>query len=160
MAQDSENVDVFDSVEVLSRAKTQAETRVKLAQSLVEDGEVGVEDLRKIQRLYDDARAEINGGLDRLLVELESTGTYESTEPFKAVAEKAVDRVAAFMVASDELILGEDRSGWADASIGLAGDLVGSMLEIWKTLRGERSVRHEALVKRIDSLKWDAFDDV
>jgi hypothetical protein len=136
MAKDSEKVDVFDSVEV------------------------EVADLRKIQRLYDEARAEVNAGLDRLLVELEATGGYESTEPFKAIAEKAADRVASFMTASDELILGEDRSGWADASIGLAGDLVGSLVEIWKTLRGARSGRHDALVNRIDSLKWEAFHDV
>lgn len=160
MAAESEKEIVFDSVEVLSRVKSQAESRIKLARSLVEDGEIKATELRKIQILYDDTRSEVNSGLDRLLVELETTGAYESVEPYTRVAERAAQRAQEFIETSDALILGEDRSGIAEAGLSLAESLVTALVDVWKTLRGERTERHSLLIKRIGSLKWNEFDEI
>ena len=160
MAAESEKEVVFDSVEVLSRAKSQVENRIKLVRSLLEDGEIEAAELRKVQILYDDVRSDVNSGLDRLLVELETTGTYETVEPYARVAERVAQRVQEFIVMTDELILGEDRSGIAEAGLSLAESLMTALVDVWKTLRGERTERHTLLIQRIDSLKWSEFDDV
>ena len=62
----------FDSVETLSKAKSLVESRVKLVRSLHQEQRVNEEEYQKIQLLYDEARADVNAGLDRVLVELEA----------------------------------------------------------------------------------------
>ncbi len=160
MAAESGKEVVFDSVEVLSRAKSQAESRIKLARSLLEDGEIKAADLRNIQILYEDARSDVNSGLDRLIVELETTGAYDTAEPYAQVAERAAQHVQEFMKTSDELVFGEDRSGLAGAGLSLAETFVTALVDVWKTLRGERTERHSLLIQRIGSLKWSEFDDI
>lgn len=150
---------IFDSVEVLSRAKSQAESRIRMARALVADNELEKADLRMVQALYDEARADVNAGLDRLLVELAATGDYESAEPFTRIAERAEAHVSTFITESDQVILGEDR-GLAEAGIGVAGDIAQALVDVWKTLRGENTGRHDKLVTRIDALKWSKYDDV
>ena len=130
-----------------------------MARGLAEDGDIGPTDLRRIQVLYDDARADVNAGLDRLLVELEVTGSYESADPFADVAERAESRVASFISETDEIIFGEDRSLGA-AGIGLVGDIAQAFVEVWKTFRGESVANHDKLVERIDALKWARYEDL
>lgn len=89
MANEKEKEMVLDSVETLSRAKSKAESRVKLARSLLEDGEITTADLRTLQSSYDDARTEVNAGLDRLLVELETTDPDAALTSYNVVAERA-----------------------------------------------------------------------
>lgn|GEM_PF-4779394 len=157
---DTENEIRFDSVEVLSRTKSQAESRVKLVRSLLEDGEIEKKDLRNIQRLYEEARADVNAGLDRLLVEIEVVGSHGSIDPYEKVAERAAKRVAEFLEASDELILGEDRSGLVTAGLGIVDSMMKAFVDVWKTMRGERSERRALLIQRIESLKWGQFDAI
>ena len=160
MATGQENVTVFDSVEILSREKARAESRVKLARSLHMDGELETSNLRKIQEQYDDARADVNAGLDRLLVELEATGSVESQEVYTRTAERAAQRVEAFLKLSDGLTLGKGRSGAVGVGLGLVGIVTKALVDMWKTLRSGQSERQALLIKRIDSLKWSQFDDI
>ena len=149
----------FDSVEILSKAKTQAESRVKLVRALLEDKEIKDEEYRRIQSLYDDARAEVNSGLDRLLVELETTGSQGKEEPYDRLARRAADRTTEFLKISDKVIFGNDR-GLVESGVDLAGKLVDALVDVWKTLHGEKTQRHALLLKRIESLKWREFADV
>ena len=160
MAQEAENDVVFDSVEALSKARSQAESRVKLVRALAEDGEIETADLRGVQALYDDARADVNSGLDRLLVELEKTGSYESAEPYAEVAERAANRVDDFVRRCDAIILGDDRSGVIGGGLSLAETLVTALVDVWKTVREGRTDRHALFVERVESLKWGEFDDI
>jgi hypothetical protein len=160
MATADENRVMLDGIEVLSRAKSQAETRIKFLRSLVKDGEVDAADLRRVRILYDEARSDVNAGLDRLLAELEATGAYETPEPFTRVAEQAGKRVAELISVSDRLALGEDRGSPIEAGVKLADTLVKAFVDVWKTLRGERTARRSLLLQRIGSLKWSAFDDI
>lgn len=155
----TENEIRFDSVEVLSKAKAQAESRVKFIRSLREDGEIEEKDLRKIQLLYSEVRADVNAGLDRVLVELEITGSKGATEPYDRVAARAAKRATDFLESSDEMILGDDR-GAVEAGIKLADSMTKAFVDIWKTLRGEKSERHEQLIRRIESLKWEQFSEI
>jgi len=161
MAADPDKKVIFDSVEVLSRAKSQAEGRVKYARLLMADGEIEGAELTDIQRLYDLARADVNAGIDRLLVELETTGSYESTEAYSRFAERAAERVAGFIRESDAITRADKRSGLAAAAgVNFAKELVTAFVDVWKTLRGERTERHSLLTQRIASLKWSEFDEI
>ncbi|MBW1805453.1 MAG: hypothetical protein JRJ06_03625 [Deltaproteobacteria bacterium] len=151
---------IFDSIEMLSRAKLQAESRVKLIKTMREDEEITASDNRRMTTLYDEARAHVNSGIDRLLVELETTGKVDDDKSFEEIASRAAQQVEAFVTESDQLVFGEDRSGMVEAGLGLAGILVGAMVNVWKNLRGARKVRHSKLVKRIDDLRWPAFDEL
>ena len=155
----TENEIRFDSVEVLSRAKAQAESRVKFIRSLREDGEIEEKDLRKIQLLYGEVRADVNAGLDRVLVEIETTGSKGATEPYERIAVRAAKRATDFLESSDEMILGDDR-GAVEAGINLADSMTKAFVDIWKTLRGDKSERHEQFIRRIESLKWEQFSKI
>jgi len=160
MADTNTNEEVrFDSVETLSKAKTLAESRVKLIRSLLEDGEIGDEQYRKIQILYDEARADVNAGLDRLLVELETTSSQGTIEPYDRVAQRAAERTAQFLKISDQVIFGKDR-GILELGMKLADSLIKAFVDIWKVLRGEKTERHTLLLQRIESLKWGEFSEV
>ena len=149
----------FDSVEVLSKVKTRAESRVKLVRSLLEDGEIQKKDLKKIQILYGDTRAEVNAGLDRLLIEMESTGSQGEVEPYARVAKKAGKQAGEFIDACDKLILGEDR-GVLEASSAFIDTFVGALVDIWKTYRDDRSARNSQVRDRIELMKWEKFDKI
>ena len=159
-ANDAKQEILFDSVEILSQTKARAESRVKLLRSLQDDGEVKAEDMRRLRLLYDEARADVNAGLDRILVELESTGSNASVDPYPRVAERASKRAAEFLAESDTVIFGGDRGAAAEAGAKLADSLVTAFVDVWKTLRGERSARNEKLAERIGSLKWQSFDQI
>ncbi len=150
---------LYQSVEILSEAKSRAESRVKLVRALVADGELGSEGLRSLQVAYADARARVNAGLDRLLVELETAKVQESAEPYREVASSAAQQIAVFLAACDKEILGDDR-GVLEAGLGAAGSISSALVDIWKTLRGEKTERHLALIRRIDSLRWDPFEGI
>ena len=160
MVTGNENDAVFDGVEVLSREKARAESRVKLARSLSADGDLAKTDFRKIQVQYDETRADVNAGLDRLLVELETTGSLESVESYTRLAERVAQRVETFLKSSDSLLFGDDRSGAVGAGLGLVGIVTKALVDMWKTLRSDHTDRHTLLIKRIDSLKWQQFDDI
>jgi hypothetical protein len=151
---------VLNGIEILSRAKSQAESRIKLVRSLVKDGEIDTVDLRRVRILYDDARSDVNAGLDRLLAELEAHGTYATAEPYTQVAERAAARMAELIKISDKLALGEDRGDPVEAGMKLVDTVVKAFVDVWKTLRGERTSRRSLFVQRLGSLRWSPFDDI
>ncbi len=148
------------SVEVLSETKSQAESRVKLVRSLLEDEEIDAAELRRLQLLYADSRSSVNAGLDRLLVELEIDRAAAPAESYAVTADRAAERVAAFIAASDALILGDDRGDPVTAVLDLVKSLPAALIDIWKTLRNDTSERRTRLIARIESLKWEPFDRV
>ena len=160
MADDASQQALLDDIEVLSQAKSLAESRVKLLRALVDDGELTSGDLRPLQVQYDDARARVNASFDRIVFELELTRAPEPAESFEELAQRASREVSAFLRQSNAVILGQDRSPAGVAAIEAAPGLFGSIVEIWKVLRGEKKERRAALVARVESLKWDAFDAV
>ena len=151
--------DIFDSVEVLSRAKLQAGNRVKLIKTMREEEEISVSDHRRMVALYGEARADVNSGIDRLLIEVEAAGKIENEGPFEEIASRAAEQVETFITESDQLVFGEDRSGVVEAGISFAGAIVSAMVDVWKSVRGERTTRHAKFVERLDSLKWPAFEE-
>jgi hypothetical protein len=161
MADDSKKQDsLFDSIEQISIAKSTSENRVRLLRALVDDSELTKAELRPIQIQYDEARARVNASFDRILVELETTSGKQPTASFEKLAQRASEEVGVFVEAADAVILGEDRSGAAAAAIGAGPGLFGSLVDIWKTLRGEKQTQRTALIARVEALKWDAFDAV
>ncbi len=151
---------LLDSIETLSETKALAENRVKLLRALVADKELSADELRPIQGRYSDARARVNASFDRLLVELEVAGKTESAEPISKLANRAAEEMTGFIEASDAVILGDDRSGIGAAAIGAGPGFVGALVDVWKTLRGEKKQKHAALIGRIESLKWEPFDEI
>jgi hypothetical protein len=95
-----------------------------------------------------------------LLVELEANRSDPSAEPYARIAERASRRVQEFLVASDSLALGKERSGAVDAGVKVAGDVVKALVDVWKTLRGERIEDRQRLIQRVASLKWAPFDEI
>ncbi len=158
MAQDDLDP-VFDSIEALSKAKLQAGNRVKLVKAMLKDGDISASDHRRIVALYDEARAEVNSGIDRLLVELDTKGTLDGEEPFERIASRAAKHVEEFVAESDRVVFGPDR-GTVEAGLNLAESLVNAFVDVWKTLRGERAMRHEKLVERLDALRWPTFGEI
>ena len=156
----SEMESVLTSVETLSRAKTQAESRVKLIKALLDDGDIPKAEYRKVVILYGDAQAGANAGIDRILFQLEAVGKLQEQERFNELATQTAKDVESFLVQSDLLIFGEYRSGAVEAGVSLAETLTNALMDIWKTLRGERNERHAKVIERIESLRWKAFDDV
>lgn len=159
-AEPTEMESVLTSVETLSRAKTQAESRVKLIKALLDDGEITKTDYRRILVLYSDAQAGANAGIDRMLFQLEALGEMQEQERFNDLASRTAEDVETFLVQSDLLVFGEDRSGAIAAGVSFAETLTNAFMDIWKTLRGERNARHAKVIERIESLRWKAFDDV
>ena len=115
--------------------------------------------MKKIQILYGDTRAEVNAGLDRLLIEMESTGSQGEVEPYARVAKKAGKQAGEFIDACDKLILGEDR-GVLEASSAFIDTFVGALVDIWKTYRDDRSARNSQVRDRIELMKWEKFDKI
>ena len=152
----------FDSVEILSKAKAEVESRVRLIRSLALEHEIDHKDLIRIEMHYDKIRADVNAGIDRLLVEIETTGKTGAVEPFNRVAMRVSEQVAGFIKSSDELIFGGKRgpSATIDAGVKLVDSLVNALLDIWKTLHSEKNERNELLVQRIESLKWGEFSKI
>jgi len=160
MAGNSDQQEIlYDSVEILSQTKSRAESRVRLLRSLHKDGEVDSQQLNRLRILYNEARAEVNGGLDRLIVELESTGEKESSEPYARVAERAARYAAQFLSESDTAIFGDDR-GAIETGVKVADSLIGALVDVWKTIRGERVEQNRKLSQRIESFKWHNFDAI
>lgn len=151
---------VRESVDFLSEAKSRAETRVKLARSLLADGGISKKDLRKLEIAYSDARAQVNAGLDRILVELEISRTGAELESYEIVANRAGEQILVFLDASDALILGDDKGSPIEAGLDAAKTFASAFVDIWKTFRGDKKERNAALIKRIESLKWAAFDEI
>ena len=151
---------VLSSVETLSRAKAQAETRVKLIKALLDEDEITTTDYRRILVLYSDAQAGANAGIDRMLFQLEALGEMHEQERFNDMASRTSKDVETFLVQSDLLIFGEHRSGAIEAGVSFAETLTNAFVDVWKTLRGEKNARHAKVVERIESLRWKAFDDV
>jgi len=149
----------FESVEMLSNAKTMAESRVKLFRSSFEDGEVEEKVYRKIRILYDEARSDVNSGLDRVLVELETKRTKGNVESYNDVARRAAERAARFTEAIDEVIFGKDR-GLEVVGTALIEPLANAFVDVWKVLHKEKTQRHLLLMQRITSLKWAEFTDI
>lgn len=149
----------FDSVETLSKAKSLAESRVKLVRSLYREKRVNDTEFQKIQLLYDEARADVNAGLDRVLVELETTGKKGNVEPYERVAKRAAEKTAEFLNSSDDIMFGKDR-GAVETSIKFMDSLVDAFVDIWKVLRGEKTERHKLLMQRMESLKWSDFSEI
>lgn len=154
------NQALYASVEVLSKVKYLAEDRVKLARSLAEEGgEVAPAQLLALQVLYSDARSNINASLDRLLVEMQAEGASMVVESYERVAERAAEHANRFLDASDDVILGPDRS-LVDAGVKTIGSLASALVDVWKTLRGEKKERLKELVERLESFKWEPFEKV
>ena len=155
----SEQETLLASVEQLSRTKSLAESRVKLVRALVADSEKDEQDLTRMRVLYEDARANVNAGLDRLLVEMEGSARVESAESYRRAADIADEKAGTFLKESGTLILGEDRSV-VEAGVKAAGSVVSALVDIWKTLRGEKKGMRAAVTKRIETLKWSPFDEI
>ncbi len=159
MAQD--NLEgAFDSIEVLSKARIQADSRVRLIKTMREDGDITQSENRHMVLLYDEARADVNSGIDRLVAELEARGKVSGEEPFEEVAGRAAKRVENFLAESDLLVFGEARSGMLEAGLSLSEAVIGAFVDVWKNLRGERTARHGKLVERLNGLKWQAFEEI
>lgn len=148
---------LLESIDVLSQTKTQAEACVTLIHSVAADGGISAAQLRSLQQSYADARAMVNGGLDRLLVEIEMSGSPEGGESYEMVAARAAKQVRTFLTDSDSVI---PREGVSDAGVKLGGSILSAFVDIWKTLRGEKKEKVAAFVKRVEALKWRPFEAI
>lgn len=152
----------FDSVEILSKSKSWAESRVRMIRSLARDNEISKTELSRLELEYDAVRATVNSGIDRLLVELETTGESDSSEPFDRIAIQVSDQVEDFLIICDEMIFGGKRGvGTAiEAGAKVVDTVVNALMDIWKTLHGEKNERHAMLIKRLKGLKWQRFSKI
>jgi hypothetical protein len=149
------NEALYASVEVLSKTKSRAEDCVKLARSLATPAE-----LLALQVLYSEARSNINASLDRLLIELQTVGARAAVaESYERVAERAAEHAQRFLEASDDLIIGADMS-IVEAGIKAVSSLASALVDVWKTLRGEKKERFAHLTKRLESFKWEHFEQI
>jgi hypothetical protein len=159
--------DPFASIELLSETKSRAEDRIKIAGSMVSDGDLTTRELRELRIMYSDARAQVNAGLERLVVELEATKQGATPETFEMVATRAAEQIQLFLQQSDAL-LDEDRAATEAAGLAkVAGpaiegvkSIASALVDVWKTLRGEKKERRAALIKRVEGLKWAAFEEL
>jgi hypothetical protein len=149
----------LEAIELLSYAKSRAESGTKFAKALVVDGEITTAQLRELQLVYDEARSEVNAGLDRLAIEIESS-QQTPTDTYTRVAETAARHVSTFLDMSEAYALGTPRSPLAAAAVGLLPKLAKAFIDVWKQLRSESSSRRVALVHRIEALKWRDFSEV
>jgi hypothetical protein len=150
---------ILNSIEVLSRSKLQAESRAKLINSMHKDEEISASDHRRMATLYEGARADVNSGVDRLLVELEASDRIDSEDSFEKIASRAARQVETFVAESDLLVFGEDRSVILEGGLSLAGTIIGALVDVWKNIRGARTAWHTKLVERLDGLRWSAFEN-
>jgi hypothetical protein len=127
--------------------------------SLHEDVEIDDKVYQGIRLLYDEARADVNAGLTRVLAELESTSSKGTVEQYDRVAQRAANRATDFIEASDNAIFGKDR-GLVDTGVKFVDSLAKALVEVWKVVRNEKAERHALLIQRITSLKWNEFLEI
>ncbi len=148
-----------EAADTLATMKTKAEDRVRMLRGRFSDGEITQKELLEAERRYSDARSDVNGGLERILVEMTSPDHRVNEATYTEVARRAGSGADNFVRYADGLLFGENR-GVAEAGLSVAGDVVKALVDIWKQLRGERSAQNEALAKRLEALRWDSFGDI
>ncbi len=159
-ADDTKEQVLLKSIQTLSETKLLTENRVKLLHTLSAEKEVSPADFRRLEASYGQARARVNASLDRLLVELEFLKRDATQVSIDDLAKRAGDEMSAFIEASDTVIFGEGRSGTGAAALGAAPGFIAAIIDVWKTLRGEKRTRQDALIKRIEAMKWIPFNAV
>jgi hypothetical protein len=148
------------AAETLARVKSSAEDRVRLLRGRFSDGAIDEKNLLEAQRRYADARAEVNAGLERILIEMTGPDRRASDAAYAEVARRAGEGADRFISFADGLLFGDIRGGVADAGLNVVGSLITALVDIWKQLRGERNARNDEVARRLEALKWATFSDI
>jgi hypothetical protein len=151
---------IGETVEILAKAKTAVEDRVRIIRYAHQVGRVEDDGLRDVEQAYGVARADVNGLVERLAIE-----TIQAGEPDPATMEASITRardgMQAFLAQADRTALGVARSPQiAEVVAGLVEGLGKSLVELWKAVRGARAEQRRELAEQLRRYLWLPFDQV
>jgi hypothetical protein len=154
---------VTSSIGLLREQREQAQYAAALLKSMRQRSELSEGEYRQGVLCYVGAKAAVDGWLDRLLSELETGGGRELSDSHMQTLQDAGVKVHAFMDYVSGL--GEDRSqGALDALAKVLPDtikaLVDAGIKLWGEIRPTGKDRREALIRRIEALRWLSFENV
>lgn len=148
---------IGDTVEILAKAKTAVEDRVRMIRYSHQVGHIEDTGLHAVEQAYGTARADVNGLIERLAVE-----TMQGGEPDPATMEAAVararDSMRDFLALADRTALGVARSPQiAEVVAGLVEGLAKSLVDLWKAVRGVRADQRRELAEQLRRFLWLPF---
>lgn len=147
-----------ESIEVLSKTKSDARTRVKLLRALAAEGDLSRAKLREQHLLYSNAQAAINASIDGILVVLVTRRQLPSPEAYERAARSASSRADVFLRSSESMILGE--LSITDVVVAVVPNIVTALVGLRNAVRGDAQRARAALIDQLKALKWADFDDI
>jgi hypothetical protein len=154
---------VSASIGVLREQREKAQYAAALLKRMQQQGKLSEIKYTQGVSYYVKAKGAVDGWLDRLLSELETGGGRELSTDHQHALEHAGVTCLAFL--NYVAALGEDQSrGVLDELAKIFPDavkaLVDAGIKLWGEVRPTPREAREALIKRIEALRWLSFDQI
>jgi hypothetical protein len=157
VAQTSE--DLPESIGILMEHRVKAEHWAAVLKGMRD--ELSRSEYLQGETYYVEGKAAVDNWLERLLAELEQGGGTELSEGQRRALEQTGVKAHVFMeyvVALDEE--DRERGDWAALIPGAITGLVDAGTKLWHEFRSAGRERREALVRRLEGVRWPSFDDI
>jgi hypothetical protein len=160
MTAEAETAGIGPTVEVLARAKTAVEDRVRMIRFAHQEERIEDDGLTEAEQAYAAARADVNGLIERLAIETITAGEPDASTMKDAVV-RATERMQAFIAVADRVALGVARSAEVGEIIaGIVEGLGKSLVGFWKAIRTTNAERRHDLAEQLRRFLWLPFGEV
>ena len=160
MMAEAETAGVSRTVEILARAKTAVEDRVRMIRVAYEEERIEDDGLTEVEQAYAAARADVNGLIERLAIETITAGTPDAATMEDAIV-RATDGMQAFIAVADRVALGAARSaGVGEIVTGIVEGLGKSLVDFWKAIHSARAERRHDVAEQLRRFLWLPFGEV
>jgi hypothetical protein len=118
------------------------------------------------QRLYDEARANFGGLIERLLVDLADEREPDKSADLRTTLQAAVQRRDAFSrfvgdrLPAEEGTKAIDLGGLFQPAADVVNKLIDSAMTIWQEWRKSKQLRRETIRSQIEAQRWRAFTEL
>jgi hypothetical protein len=159
MTAEAETAGIGPTVEILARAKTAVEDRVRMIRVAHDEERVEDGGLTEAEQAYAAARADVNGLIERLAVEAITDGEPDAATMKDAVV-RATGGMQAFIAVADRVALGVARSAVAEIIAGVVEGLGKSLVDFWKAIRSTRAEHRHDVAEQLRRFLWLPFGEV
>ena len=150
-----------EQIQTAAQMKTRAEQSAADLKKAYGEKKVSEEDYTKVRSLYVDAQGAIDGWVTALQTEVEQGRDPRKSDKYSQSLQEAAGQAEIFIANARSLLV---KSGVRTGGTSIIGDLLKVLgdlgVQVWKEYQSEKQKQKEALVKRLESLKWKPFDDI
>lgn len=144
--------DIGKSVEKIAEQKSKAEQYASEIIRLHSEKKLLDQNYNRARVLYINAKGAFDGWLERLQLALEQGESLDSPD-YETSLKNAADKGTQFISFAEGIISASQERGGV-AVFDILSALKDGGIEIWKEYRASDQKRKEALLKRLDALKW------